>query len=133
MTRVRPREDLPRSAGKSDFDFSVQTWRSDLNGDTGVSPGRTRRDKDPEPAAFPYSIWPLGGPTPTPPTSGDAAARIFLPQLVDFDLSFLSLFRSDFFNFRFKKKLVYFSSMYINCLRRSWSGCTAKSAVAVSR
>jgi hypothetical protein len=36
--------------------------------------------------------------------SGDAAARIFLPQLVDFDLNFLSQFLSDFFNFRFKKK-----------------------------
>jgi hypothetical protein len=29
--------------------------------------------------------------------SGDAAARIFLPQLVDFDLSFLSQFLLDFF------------------------------------
>jgi hypothetical protein len=29
MTRVRPRKDLPRSAGKSDFNFSVQTWRCD--------------------------------------------------------------------------------------------------------
>jgi hypothetical protein len=27
--------------------------------------------------------------------SGDAAARIFLPQLVDFDLNFLSQFLSD--------------------------------------
>jgi hypothetical protein len=33
------------------------------------------------------------------PASGDAAARIFLPQLVDFDLKFLSQFLSDFFNF----------------------------------
>jgi hypothetical protein len=41
--------------------------------------------------------------------SGDAAAPIFLPQLVDFDLNFRSQFLSDFFNFRFKKKLVFFS------------------------
>jgi hypothetical protein len=31
--------------------------------------------------------------------SGDAAARIFLPQLVDFDLNFLSQFLTDFFHF----------------------------------
>jgi hypothetical protein len=49
--------------------------------------------------------------------SGDAAARIFLPQLVDFDLNFLSQFISEFFNFRFKKKLVFFSLTYIICLR----------------
>jgi hypothetical protein len=49
--------------------------------------------------------------------SGDAAARVFLPQLVDFDLSFLSQFLSDFLNFRFKKKLVSFSLIFINCLQ----------------
>jgi hypothetical protein len=49
--------------------------------------------------------------------SGDAAARVFLPQLVDFDLSFLSQFFSDFLNFRFKKKLVSFSLISINCLQ----------------
>jgi hypothetical protein len=35
--------------------------------------------------------------------------HIFLPQLVDFDLNFLSQFLSDFFHFRFKKNLVFFS------------------------
>jgi hypothetical protein len=49
--------------------------------------------------------------------SGDAAARVFLPQLVDFDLSFLSQLLSDFLNFGFKKKLVSFSLISINCLR----------------
>jgi hypothetical protein len=54
--------------------------------------------------------------------SGDTAASIFLPQLVDFDLNFLSQFLSDFFNFRFKK-LVSFSLIYINCLRDIWLDC----------
>jgi hypothetical protein len=49
--------------------------------------------------------------------SGDAAARIFLPQLVDFDLNSLSQFISEFFKFPFKKKLVFFALTYIICLR----------------
>jgi hypothetical protein len=93
-------------------------------------PGEPRSNKEGQGSrarGFPLLyFWPLGGPTPTPlttVTSGDSAARIFLPQLVDFDLSFLSQLRSDFFNFRFKKKLVYFSLTYINCLRKIWLDC----------
>jgi hypothetical protein len=71
------------------------------------------------------------------PASGDAAARIFLPQLVDFDLNFLSQFLSDFFNFRFKKKARIFlfdiHHLPTRDMAGTWSGCAAKSAVAVSR
>jgi hypothetical protein len=109
MTRVRPKEDLPSSAGKSDFNFSVQTWRCDLNGDNRSEPRSNKEGQG-------------SRPTPTPAVTR-RHAYLFLPQLVDFDLSFLSQLRSDFFNFRFKKKLVYFSLTYINCLRKIWLDC----------
>jgi hypothetical protein len=61
----------------------------------------------------------------------------FLPQLVDFDLNFLSQFLSDFFNFRFKKKAPIFlfniHQLPTRNMAGPWSGCAAKSAVAVSR
>jgi hypothetical protein len=70
-------------------------------------------------------------------SGGDAAARIFLPQLVDFDLNFLSQFLSDFSKFSIQKKARIFlfniHQLPTRDIAGPWSGCAAKSAVAVSR
>jgi hypothetical protein len=48
------------------------------------------------PRSAPLSLLSLLSTLRKRPASGDAAARIFLPQLVDFDLNFLSQFLSYF-------------------------------------
>jgi hypothetical protein len=55
--------------------------------------------------------------------SGDAVARVFLPQRVDFDPNLLTQFLSASFDFRFKKTFVSFSLIQINCPLDMWRDC----------